>query len=263
MVTNSSKKSDDENSMFRIALCDNDEQFLKKEYEIIQEYFSSSGEEYSVDLYCSGAELIKNTNKLANYNLILLDCQMPEMSGLEVAEYIRNININVPIAFSTDYYDFTIKGYHYGLVRYLVKTETAFRDNIIECIKYVKSIKNENEYLSIKVDGVIQKYRQSDIVWITSEKHYLVFYIRNGTDDSWSCSEIKARIRFEDISESLSSSFLRVHQRNIINMDYIDEFTAYFIVIYIGHRTKKNVSMTVRNKKELQKKYYSYKGSLL
>ena len=54
--------------MFRIALCDNDEQFLKKEYEIIQEYFSSSGEEYSVDSYFSGAELIKNTNKLANYN---------------------------------------------------------------------------------------------------------------------------------------------------------------------------------------------------
>ena len=51
--------------MFRIALCDNDEQFLKKEYEIIQEYFSSSGEEYSVDSYCSGAELIKNTNKLS------------------------------------------------------------------------------------------------------------------------------------------------------------------------------------------------------
>jgi LytTr DNA-binding domain. len=70
-------------------------------------------------------------------------------------------------------------------------------------------------------------------------------------------------MRIEDISGSLSSSFLRVHQRNIINMDYIEEFTSYFVVIYTSYKTKKNVSMTVRKKKELQKKYYSYKGSIL
>ncbi|WP_294242264.1 LytR/AlgR family response regulator transcription factor [Pseudobutyrivibrio sp.] len=249
--------------MFRIALCDDNEQFIKFENEIIQDYFLSSGENCSIDSYNCGADLIKDDNKLANYNLILLDCEMPGISGLEAAEVIREKGINVPIAFSTNYYDFTIKGYHYGLVRYLVKTEDSFRDNIIECIKYVKSIKKENEYLSIKVNGVMQTYKQSDIVWITSDKHYIKLFVKNEAEDTWNCSEIKVRMKLEDITDSLSSAFLRVHNRNIVNMDYISEFSPYFVVLNTSSQTKTNISMTVRNKRDLHKKYYAYKGSLL
>ena len=249
--------------MFRIALCDDNEQFIKFENEIIQDYFLSSGENCSIDSYNCGADLLKDENKLANYNLILLDCEMPDVSGLEAAEVIREKGINVPIAFSTNYYDFTIKGYHYGLVRYLVKTEDSFRDNIIECIKYVKSIKKENEYLSIKVNGVMQTYKQSDIVWITSDKHYIKLFVKNEAEGTWNCSEIKVRMKLEDITDSLSSAFLRVHNRNIVNMDYISEFSPYFVVLNTSSQTKTNISMTVRNKRDLQKKYYAYKGSLL
>lgn len=249
--------------MFRIALCDDNEQFIKFENEIIQDYFLSSGENCSIDSYNCGADLLKDENKLANYNLILLDCEMPGISGLEAAEVIRKKGINVPIAFSTNYYDFTIKGYHYGLVRYLVKTEDSFRDNIVECIKYVRSIKKENEYLSIKVNGVMQTYKQSDIVWITSDKHYIILYIKNGEDESWRCSEIKVRMKIEDITDNLSSAFMRVHLRNIVNMNYVVEFSSYFVVINISSKDKKNVSMTIRNKQKLMKEYYAYKGSLL
>ncbi len=248
--------------MFRIALCDDNEQFLKTESEMICEYFSLIHEEYSVDSYKSGAELIKDESKLAQYDLILLDCEMPEMTGLEVAEFIRNRGINTPIAFSTNYYDFTIKGYHYGLIRYLVKTEASFRDNIIECIKYVKSLDQENERLTIKVNGITQSYKLKNIVWITSDKHYLTIYVREEKEGYWSCSTVKVRMKIEDITGDLSSAFLRIHQRNIVNMDYIAGFSAYFVDIYIGPNVKKNVSMTVKNKRLLQKKYYAYKGSL-
>ncbi len=249
--------------MFRIALCDDNEKFISLEKEIVSEYFSSSNEKCYIDAYNCGSDLIDDENKLANYNLILLDCEMPGMSGLEAAQIIREKGINVPIAFSTNYYDFTIKGYHYGLVRYLVKTEDSFRDNIIECIKYVKSLKAESEHLSIKVDGVMQTFRQSDIVWITSDKHYLHFYIKNEVNGAWHCSELKVRMKIEDIIGILGSAFLRVHQRNIVNMNYIVEFTSYFVVIDISSKDRKNVSMTIRNKPKLQKAYYVYKGSLL
>jgi len=250
-------------SMFRIALCDDNEQFIDMERSIIEKYFTSIGEDCNIDSYYNGADLISNENKLADYNLILLDCEMPVMTGLEVSEHIRKLSISVPIAFSTNYYDFTIKGYHYGIVRYLVKTEDSFADNIIECIKYVRTIKKENEFITIKIEGAMQSFRQKDIVLIASEKHYLSFYIKNGAKDSWYCSEVKVRMKLEDIEQNLGSNFLRVHQRNIVNMDFITEFTSYNVVISTGFQSQKSVSMTVRNKKDLQKKYYSYKGSLL
>lgn len=248
--------------MFKIALCDDNEQFIKIENEILQDYFDSCGEEYYVDSFCSGAELLRNSEKLANYNLILLDCEMPDMNGLEVAKRICEMNIKTPVAFSTNYYDFTIMGYHYGIVRYLVKSEDSFKDNIIECIEHVKTIKKENDHLSLKVDGIMHTYNQKDIVLIASEKHYLTIYIRFRDGEKWNCSEIRVRMKIEDLVPEMCSSFLRVHQRNMINMDYIVEFTPYHVVINTGSQSRMNVSMTVRNKRELQKKYYAYKGSL-
>jgi len=46
-------------------------------------------------------------------------------------------------------------------------------------------------------------------------------------------------------------------------MNYVVEFSSYFVVIDISSKDKKNVSMTIRNKQKLMKEYYAYKGSLL
>ena len=44
--------------MFRIALCDDNEQFIDMERSIIEEYFTSIGEECNIDSYYNGADLI-------------------------------------------------------------------------------------------------------------------------------------------------------------------------------------------------------------
>lgn len=244
--------------MFKIVLCDDNDVFLRIENEIVNNYFASIDEKCQIVSYTNGIDLL-NDDDIDEYNLILLDCEMPGISGLEVAERLRKNGKNVPIAFSTNYYDFTIKGYHYGIVRYLVKTESAFKENIIECIEYVRKINRENEYLSIKADGTIQTIKQADIVLISSDKHYLTFYVKNGNELDWHCEEVKARMKFDDIIEELSSRFIRIHQRNYVNMDYIIEIGSYNIIASIGSQTKRKVSMTVRNKKDIQKQYYLYK----
>ena len=56
--------------MFRIALCDDNEQFIKFENEIIQDYFLSSGENCSIDSYNCGADLIKEDGNYLRSRLL-------------------------------------------------------------------------------------------------------------------------------------------------------------------------------------------------
>lgn len=52
---------------------------------------------FEIDLVSNGREALEQLKK-KSYDIVLLDLQMPEMSGLETAEYIRNtMHLTVPI----------------------------------------------------------------------------------------------------------------------------------------------------------------------
>ena len=123
------------NGMFRIALCDDNKDFLYIERKIIHEYFSSVGEQCTCDLYTSGVDLISVDNNLSDYDLFLLDYEMDDMNGFATANRIHDIYPQSKIAFSTVFYDFTREGYKHHAVRYLVKGEESFKDEALYCYK--------------------------------------------------------------------------------------------------------------------------------
>lgn len=66
--------------------------------ELLRDILSDAGHE--VDIACNGSEGIEMFKK-QSYDLVLTDLGMPVMSGWEVAEKVKRINKNVPIALVT------------------------------------------------------------------------------------------------------------------------------------------------------------------
>lgn len=56
---------------------------------------------YAVDVYCSGPEFIRAL-QAKGFDLLLLDWNLPEMSGLEVLQWVRsNLHTRIPVIFLT------------------------------------------------------------------------------------------------------------------------------------------------------------------
>ena len=80
---------------------------------------------YTASLAKSGRQALDMLNKGMDYQLGLLDVDMPEMDGYETFKAIREIDSarNIPIIFLTgmDDPDFQIKGWEYGAADYITK----------------------------------------------------------------------------------------------------------------------------------------------
>lgn len=113
----------------KILIIDTDKSFIKGlKYSLEQD-------NYEIDVLTSGKEVIDKINK-KSYEIILLELEMPDMSGLTICQNIRNIS-SVPLIFLTNNNEDIKKilALEYGADDYLVKPF-----NILELKARIKAI---------------------------------------------------------------------------------------------------------------------------
>ena len=97
-----------------LAICDDeikDIELLKKH---ILQYTIETDNNITVSSYTSAKELISEYNN-HSYNVVLLDIEMPDLSGMELAKQLRDIDDDLLIVFTTFYPEYmqtsVYKGY--------------------------------------------------------------------------------------------------------------------------------------------------------
>lgn len=113
----------------KILIIDTDKSFVKGlKYSLEQD-------NYEIDVVTSGKDVIDKINK-KSYEIILLELEMPDVSGLTICQNIRNIS-SVPVIFLTDNNEDIKKilALEYGADDYLVKPF-----NILELKARMKAI---------------------------------------------------------------------------------------------------------------------------
>ncbi len=190
-----------------------------------------------IDEYCSkidNLELVLSTgNPLEfinfiqknNLDLIFLDIEMPELSGMEI---LRSM-INPPkVILTTAYSDYALESYNYGVVDYLLKPVKFERFlkaiNKVSASKITEPKKNSgSEELQIKHDGMPLNISFASILYIQSFGNYLKIF----TDSRmYLISETLI-----NITTLLSENFQRTHKSYIINLDRVTKATRTHLLI--------------------------------
>lgn len=92
-----------------------DEEIIRR---LLHRWFTKNG--FHVDLAVDGQEAIEKW-ETGTYDLIVMDLEMPRMTGIEAIERIRGTDPNIPIIVLTGYTTHTHEG-KAGLVnKYLIK----------------------------------------------------------------------------------------------------------------------------------------------
>lgn len=105
--------------MFKIAICDDEDAFIRELKEKLQQYAAETEKEFCYVEYHDGSELLQNYQ--TDLDLIFLDIKMEHLDGLKTAEEIRKIDSTVGLIFLTSVKQYVWKGYEYRAVNYLLK----------------------------------------------------------------------------------------------------------------------------------------------
>lgn len=172
-------------------------------------------------------------------DLIFVDINMPDLSGVEFVQSLQNPPM---VIFTTAYVEYAIEGYKLEAIDYLLKpfglkdiTRAAekaqslyelrsFRDkmlaeNGVEESEEVVADEDDKEYISVRADHKTTLVKISNIVYIESEGEYVRMHLADGT-------KLVTLFRLKNMESYLPSSlFMRVHRSYIINLNYVSGYT--------------------------------------
>ncbi|UAY57126.1 LytR/AlgR family response regulator transcription factor [Arachidicoccus terrestris] len=164
-------------------------------------------------------------------DVLLLDIQMPEITGLELIDIIKNRNTKVIL--TTAYSEFAVDGFNQDVIDFLLKPITfeRFLTSISKAKKRINidssisgaSIETNLDYIFIKTEYRLKKIILSTVLYIEGLGDYITLYTTEGKTLSLE------RIKY--MEEILPSCFLRIHKSYIININSIDFIEKNRIII--------------------------------
>ncbi|MGV3610481.1 MAG: LytR/AlgR family response regulator transcription factor [Fluviicola sp.] len=137
----------------------------------------------------SGVEAIKRIQP----ELVFLDIELPESSGLQILDFFKESELNFSIIFVTAYSEYAIQAFKLSAIDYVLKPINT--DKLIEAVSHYKNHKSKqvrqlealksNLYETKKKIVIpsrddFQYLDPEDVIYIKAEGSYCQFHLRNG-----------------------------------------------------------------------------------
>jgi len=189
-------------------------------------------------------------------DLIFLDIQMPELSGMDL---IKAINRKAKVILTTAYSEFALESYELDVVDYLLKPIRLprFLQAVQKAVKELEehdenhtTAETEDDYIFVKTEskGKLLKINLDEIDYIEGMKNYVAIF----------CAGKKTLVytSMKDLEERLSKKqFIRVHKSFIIPIAKITGIEGNLLrlknvtaEILIGDNYKADLMEIIRNK---------------
>ncbi len=208
--------------MIRIALVEDDEHYRNELIAFLNQYASESHQSFRITPFTDGMELV--VGYTGEYDIILMDIEMPCMDGMTAAERIREIDSEVIILFITNMPQYVMKGYEVDALDYVLKPVTyfSFSQRIDRALKRMS--RRTRRYFTISVKGGLQKLDTSQVTYVEVRDHDLIYHTQDSSyTTKGSLSEAEAILQ--------SEHFFRCNKCYLVNLEYVESLQNYDIQI--------------------------------
>lgn len=161
--------------------------------------------------------------------LLLLDIQMPELSGIEFAKILPR---DTKVIFTTAFPQYAVEGFKVNALDYLLKPVSyqdflQATDKALDWFSVVQKQQTyeRDRYLFVKSDYKLQRIALDSILFIEGLKDYVRFYLTSG-ERVMSLMSMK---RLEDYLPR--PEFMRTHRSYIVHMPKVSSVDRLRLVV--------------------------------
>lgn len=216
--------------MIRIAICDDEEKAVAMHEAIVKTCLQAQGIGYEITTYTQSRNLLYDiTDDDFFYDLILLDIEMPGISGMEIPQKIKGFLPNVRIIFVTSHVEYAIDAFELSIFRYVPKTNLDMKLTaaVIDAAKLIE-LEAGQEY-TIQTANRMEKIPYKDI-----------FYIRRDGKNASIVSSTgisKVRKSLQQIFEELNApEFIFIDRGYIVNIVQIMKISDSIAILKNGEQ---------------------------
>lgn len=200
----------------KIAICDDEFYQRNMLRSIVEKIAGELHIKIEMSLHMSREELLEKLEKdVYAYDIILLDIQMKELTGIEVAKVIRQTNQSTLIIFITAVADFVFEGYNVRAFNYILKPieEEKVKGIVVQAIKTLEV--EDKPYYPVTTKEATYNVKIEEILYFKSDRRMIQVLTTKG--------EYHFYNKLDEIEEDLESKgFIRCHQRYLVNIAHID-----------------------------------------
>lgn len=198
--------------MIRVLIAEDDPRCYQELERFLDDYSRETGRTFQITHYDNGEDLVERYRP--EFDLLLLDVDMPFLDGMTAAGHIRGVDPEVVIVFVTNLAQYAIQGYSVNALDYILKPLNyfSFSQRLTRCLRYVK--KREEAYVTVSVKGGALKLEVGDICYIERLGHQLMFHTRDGIHASSST--------LQQMEEALADrGFARRNKGYLVNLAHV------------------------------------------
>lgn len=195
----------------KIALIEDEEIYSSYFKNLINQYESNNSLFIELDIFNTSITFLEKFK--ANYDIIFIDIELPDINGLELSKKIRKIDEEAIIIFITNLAQFAINGYEVNAYDYIVKPIKYER---LEAIlnKISTKVEKNADFFNIKTTSGYLKIRCKDVYYISVDDHLVYLHLKNKNYECWDS--------LKNIEKTLPKDFfVRISKSKIVNIFHI------------------------------------------
>jgi DNA-binding LytR/AlgR family response regulator len=199
---------------------------------VIEEFVARTEQLNLLNSYENAVDAINAFNTGEDIDLIFLDIEMPEMSGIDFLETLQNPPQIIIVSSKEKY---ALEAFNYDVTDYLLKpvTYSRFFKAINKAnVRFKNKVDSKEGEIFIKKNSALVRLKYEDILWIEALENYVIFNTFN--------EKFTIHFTMKAIEHKLPANmFTRVHRSFIVNTRSINIIEDNSIIIHTkdGNRT--------------------------
>lgn len=210
--------------MLQIAICD-DETLLLEEIRKITEDCLQSQQTFSIlSTYTDGKSLLYDIQDGKRFDLLLLDIEMPGLSGMELAKRIHELLPDALMLFVTAHYKYAVDAYELHIFRYIPKNQLKERlPHALRDAVSLLEIQNTDSYI-ISSQNRLERIPYKEILYIEKDGKNALFHTISTQKQPADLAGKNRRVRktlTEVFDELHSEEFHFIERGYIVNLRHV------------------------------------------
>ncbi|MBO6200083.1 MAG: response regulator transcription factor [Chryseobacterium sp.] len=159
-------------------------------------------------------------------DLIFLDIQMPELSGIN---FMKIVGDKLKYILTTAYSEYALEGYEHNVIDYLLKPISfgRFEKSALKAQeRFPTNESSANSYFFVKSSGQQHKINFDEILFVESIKDYVNIKTEN--------QEYIVLDTLKSLESQLPENFVRVHKSFILNLNKIEKIDVRNVFLNSG-----------------------------